>query len=208
MTIARMMAAQLREPSGIAGRLIMGGFFDRTSRRINEHTLDALEIESGESVLEVGFGGGAALESAAARAKEGTVVGVELSSVMVRRAERKCRRLVRQGRVRLYEGNVSDLPFDAGQFDRAYAVNTIYFWADPTGALREIRRVLKENGRLVLAIRSPEALAPYRFPEDILPAPKPGEVEASLQAAGFHAVRMEHRDRDQKLDTVLAIAHA
>lgn len=203
-----MLAAQLKKPSGITGRLIMGAFFDRASRRINEHTLDVLGIESGESVLEVGFGGGAALKGAAERARGGRVVGVELSPVMVRRAERKYRRLVRQGRVHLYEGNVYDLPFEAGEFDRAYTVNTIYFWDEPTSALKEIRRVLKENGRLVLAIRSPEALTPYEFPEDIMPTTTTAEVEASMWAAGFQAVRLEHKDRGEKLDTVLAIAEA
>jgi SAM-dependent methyltransferase len=31
---------------------------------------------------------------------------------------------------------------------------TLYFWPDPASALREIRRVLKPDGRRVLGIRS------------------------------------------------------
>lgn len=139
MSVARLLAAQLRELSRVAGRLLMGPFFDRTNRDINAHVLEALEIAPADKVLEVGFGGGATLAGAADKASEGAIIGVELSPVMVQRARRKCRSLIRQGRVELYEGDVYDLPFDEDEFDRAYTVNTFYFWSDP--ARRYVRCV-------------------------------------------------------------------
>lgn len=203
----RFLAAQLSRPSGLVGRM-MGAFFDRTNRGINAHTLKALDIQPGDVVLEVGFGGGAALAGAADRTKGGRVIGVDRSPVMVRRAKRKFRKLVQEGRVELHERDVHDLPFDAGTFDRAYSVNTVYFWADPAAALREIRRVLKEGGRFVLAMRSPDSLDVYRFPEEVLPSRTPEEVHSSLEAAGFADIRLEHKDKGERLDTVLAVARA
>ncbi|MFO8175831.1 MAG: class I SAM-dependent methyltransferase [Longimicrobiales bacterium] len=208
MNVKRFLTSQLREPTGLTGRLMMGTLFDRASRSINELTLDRLELERWHSVLEVGFGGGAALQCAAERAKKGRVVGVDLSPVMVHRAQRKCRKLLRQGRVELYEGDVHELPFEGGTFHRAFSVNTIYFCAEAAPALREIRRVLKNDGRVVLAMRSPEALASFQFPEDLLIPYSPEDVARSLEEAGFRDVNIEHEDRHEKLDCILALARA
>jgi SAM-dependent methyltransferase len=43
-----------------------------------------------------------------------------------------------------------------GAFDKALAINTIYFWPNPVADLQELRRVLRSDGRLVLG-----ALAPW-----------------------------------------------
>ena len=185
--------------------MMMGTFFDRTSRTINEHTLNCLGLEPWHSVLEVGFGGGSAIQSTVARLGEGKVVGVDLSPVMVRRAERKCRKLLQQGRVELCEGDVHELPFEDGVFHRAFSVNMVYFWDDPAAALGEIRRVLTDDGRVVLAMRSPEALGSYKFPEDLLIPYSPEDVANSLREAGFREVTFEHEDRHEKLDCVLTL---
>jgi len=208
MSVKRFLTSQLREPAGLTGRLMMGTLFDRASRTINEHTLNCLGLEPWHSVLEVGFGGGSAIQSTAARLGEGKVVGVDLSPVMVRRARRKCRKLLQQGRVELCEGDVHELPFEDGVFHRAFSVNTVYFWDDPAAALREIRRVLTDDGRVVLAMRSPEALASYQFPKDLLIPYSPEDVADSLREAGFREVTFEHEDRHEKLDCVLTLGFA
>ena len=75
--------------------------------------------------------------------------GVEISAVMVE-----------QGRARwgdsvdVHLADVATMPFEDASIDGLLSVNTIYFWPDPAAALREIRRVLKPGGRLVLGIRS------------------------------------------------------
>jgi SAM-dependent methyltransferase len=49
---------------------------------------------------------------------------------------------------------VSRLPFPDVRFDLVTAVETHYYWPDPANDLREIRRVLKPGGRLVIIAES------------------------------------------------------
>ena len=67
-------------------------------------------------------------------------------------------------------------------------MNTLYFWAEPVRDLREIRRVLRPEGRLVLGFRdrSDEALA--SFPSPTYRFHSASEVAALLAVAGFAGI--------------------
>jgi len=98
----------------------------------------------------------------------------------------RCRRFIEQGRVRLEVGDSSRLPFPANHFDKAYAVHTIYFWADPVAHLREIHRVLKPGGTLAIGLR-PKAAASGAddFPDSIYTFYETGRVRELLAESGF-----------------------
>jgi len=55
--------------------------------------------------------------------------------------------------VELHRADATAMPFAEAGADAVLSVNTIYFWREPRAALREIRRVLKPGGRLVLGVR-------------------------------------------------------
>ena len=50
------------------------------------------------------------------------------------------------------------MPYADGTFDKVCTVNTLYFWPSPLENVREMRRVMKPGGRLVVAFRSRESL--------------------------------------------------
>jgi SAM-dependent methyltransferase len=54
------------------------------------------------------------------------------------------------GRVAIQQASVSRLPFPDDVFDLVSAVETHYYWPQPVEDMREIVRVLKPGGRLVL----------------------------------------------------------
>jgi ubiquinone/menaquinone biosynthesis C-methylase UbiE len=97
----------------------------------NDATLDRLDLEPTDRVLEVGFGAGRALERVACVFVRGRVAGVDVSNEMLRMATRRCARFIHEGRVDLRLGTAEELPFEAAFFDKIYSVHTIYFWERP-----------------------------------------------------------------------------
>lgn len=152
----RFLAAQLARPRGLFGRLFMGRFLNVLNSDFNNLILQDLAIEPTSRVLEVGFGGGALLQSLCDRASMGFVAGLELSEEMIARARRALRGQIDAGRLELRHGSVESMPFGDEQFDRACAVNTIYFWPDLVASMREFRRILGPGSLLVLGFLSNE----------------------------------------------------
>ncbi len=145
---------QYRQPSGIVGRWI-GGRMARQHQPENAWTVDLLDPQAADHVLEIGFGPGIAVEQVAARAA--SVAGIDFSRTMVSAARKRNAAAIRERRVDLRYGDASALPFGDAAFDAAYSIHSIYFWPQPLAALREIRRVLKPGGRLILTVL-PKAL--------------------------------------------------
>jgi ubiquinone/menaquinone biosynthesis C-methylase UbiE len=178
------IARQSRCPSGILGRLI-GHVMSLETAEANDEVLRLLGLGEGDRVLEVGFGHGRTVERAAARVGAGIVVGVDASEEMVRMARQRCRHLIDAGRVRLELADGGSLPYADRSFDKAYTVHTIYFWDDPARHLRELRRVLRDGGRLVLGFHAKEEAVAASFPASVYSFPAVDDVRMLLERAAF-----------------------
>jgi ubiquinone/menaquinone biosynthesis C-methylase UbiE len=162
-------------PKGVLGRL--GGQLMSQDRWLPAWVLDLLEIHPSDAVLEVGPGPGLGLQLAAARAYQGSVVGVDRSETMLDMAHRRNRALIEAGRIALHLGSVDSLPFDDATFDKAMAINSHHIWPDPVAGLREVRSTLRAGGRIAIAITRFSYASPDNF-------------ESQLLEAGFTEVRL------------------
>ncbi|RMG20762.1 MAG: methyltransferase domain-containing protein [Deltaproteobacteria bacterium] len=104
------------------------------------------------AVLDLGCGPGVSTFVLAERLPDAAeVVGIDFSGEMIRRARRHhLRRHAELRHLRFLEADVTDLPFDAGRFDLAVGHSFLYLLPEKERALREIRRVLRPGGHLVL----------------------------------------------------------
>ena len=113
---------------------------------LGRRALQVLAPNPGESVLDIGCGGGkTAVDLARAVAPYGNVVGIDLSAAVLafaKRAADGCER------VRFVQGDAQVFPFEPASFDAAFSRFGVMFFTDPTAAFRNIRRCLKPNGRL------------------------------------------------------------
>jgi ubiquinone/menaquinone biosynthesis C-methylase UbiE len=140
---------QCQKPTGWLGRFILWNMNSRHSK-VTDWGLSNISIQKQDIILDVGCGGGRTVSKLAAIAGEGKVYGVDYSEASVAFAKRKNRHWIETGRVEIREGSVSHLPFAADMFDVVTAVETHFWWPDLPGDMREILRVLKPGGRLIV----------------------------------------------------------
>lgn len=153
--------------------------------------LDAAHVTPGTRLLDAGCGAG--LLPLLARLRGATVAGLDASAPLIAIARE------RLPAADLRVGELETLPFDDGSFDAVTAVNSVIFAADPDAALRELRRVVRAGGRVVVAVWGPpdrnqfsRAVMPRVAP--LMPPPPPGAPPAkpgALSVPGALAAAVE-----------------
>ena len=189
------LSRQLGRPRGWFGRRFMAKALNRGNRRLLDDAVEALAPASGERIVDVGFGGGHALDLIRERVAPARPAGVDISTVMIE-----------QGRARWGDGvdlhlaDVAAMPLPDGSVDGLLSVNTIYFWLDPAAALREIHRVLRPGGRLVLGVQRKAflLLSPVSWFGFRLYSTR--QLEQLLRAAGFE-VQVREKARGELIVT-------
>jgi ubiquinone/menaquinone biosynthesis C-methylase UbiE len=178
---------------------------NRVNRKIIDSTIALLELSPQHHVLDIGFGGGGSLSTLANTVSDGLVAGIDVSPEMVREADRRFRRPIAEGHMRVQLGDVSHLPFPDATFDRVFTINTIYFWPDALQGLSEIHRVLRDGGRAAVSIRSGEKMGKYAVTKYDFRLFSPDDVANLMRQAGFHDIRVDHSDRDHWYDQVIVL---
>jgi ubiquinone/menaquinone biosynthesis C-methylase UbiE len=178
-------ASQAAHPKGFFGRR-MGRMMADLNRDENDWTLSLLDIQPSDTVLEVGFGPGEALRTAASMVSQGHIVGVEISRTMISMARRLNESAIREGRVEILHGDVSSQRFADDTFDKIYAINVLYFLSDVDSTLWELHRVMKPGGRIAFAFGDKKELVKEKFAQTGVFALYTGEeIVELLLHAGF-----------------------
>ena len=112
--------------------------------------LDWLEPKEGEKILDIACGGGALSLKIAEKGCE--VYGVDLSEDAINSAKRLAER--EKIACKFEVGSAEDLPYPDGYFDKVVCSSSLEHFKDDIKALKEMHRVLKPNGKLVLTTDS------------------------------------------------------
>lgn len=179
------IARQSGHPRGWLGQVI-AAIMVRETAGANRAAIAALAAKPADRVLDIGCGSGLSIELLLQQLPQGHAAGSDPSPVMAARAQARNHRAVVQGRAAITIAPVEHLPFANKAFDAAMSVHTLYFWADLGGAFREIARVLRPGGRLVLVFRtSANAAAASSFPSEVYAVRSLEEVEQALVSEGL-----------------------
>jgi ubiquinone biosynthesis O-methyltransferase len=121
----------------------IGAITERLEGRL---ILELVGEVSGRTVLDIGCGDG---EFAFELARRGAIVtGIDASAAMIEAAKDGARQ--RHANIAFQVASAEQLPFPAEQFDIVTAVTILCFVEDATPVFREIARVLRPGGRLVI----------------------------------------------------------
>jgi SAM-dependent methyltransferase len=183
----------------------------RQTEPVTRWLLDALELEPGQTVLELACGPGDAGIAAAERLRPGgRLIATDATQAMV---DLVTERAKAAGLDDVVEAKAMDaewtFDFDAASVDAVLCRWGYMLMADPGTALRETRRVLRSGGRVALSAwaeteRNPWMGVPYaeigerglvERPPPGTPGPMawahPGRIAQELEDAGFVEPRVE-----------------
>lgn len=117
-------------------------------RRDMRHTLDRVNPQPGETVLELGPGPGAFTVAAARRVgPKGKIIAVDIQPEMIAQVEARVQ-AAGVTNVETHVASAYELPLEDASVDRAFLVTVLPEIPEPVRALREVRRVLKPGGIL------------------------------------------------------------
>ena len=122
-------------------------FANGLNRKANRALCAAVAQRIGpeDEVLECACGTGLLTQAVAPRCR--SLIATDFSEKMLRRAEKKCGKYKN---VRFAQADILALPYPDGQFDVVIAANVIHLLDEPIRALRELERVCRPGGRLVI----------------------------------------------------------
>jgi ubiquinone/menaquinone biosynthesis C-methylase UbiE len=192
MSKLEIIARQSRWPTGPLG-WIVARIMAFDTARVNDEAVTRLGVKPDDRVLELGCGHGRTLARLGRQVAGGQVAGVDPSAVMRAAAKSRNARAIASGRMTLSEGSADAIPHPDHHFDRVLTVHTLYFWPDLDAGLREIRRVLRQGGTVLIAHRpADDSAALEQLPESIYRLSRIDALEAALLDAGFRAVATDY----------------
>lgn len=124
---------------------------DRAMAAYHGTFMAACGIARGERVLDIGCGTGQTTRDAAAAARPGPALGVDLCARMIELA----RQLAAShdiGNASFVQADAQIYPFPAGSFDVAISRTGTMFFGDPATAFANICRAIRPGGRLVMLV--------------------------------------------------------
>lgn len=134
----------------------MAAHLERSATRpdqqlVNQALVEVLEPQRGEKLLEVGSGSGTLCRMMChAIGGDGIVTGVDIAPAMCAIAKRIAAQEDGSWRIPFSAGQAEMLPLAANSFDGSFAARLLLHAPDPVAVIREMLRVTRQGGRIVL----------------------------------------------------------
>ena len=202
----KIIAQQLRRPSGLPGRLFMAALLNRANARHIQQTIDLLDLQASDHVLDAGFGGGLSFRLMLPHLPLGWLAGVDVAPIMVHQAARRFAAFIHTGKLTLCTADIAHLPYRRGRFDKICTINTIYFWDDPIACLAELRRILTADGQLVVAMEAHDQRQAPRFTQYGFAHYTSDDLQHLLKQAGFSQCTIVHGNQQGLPASIFGIA--
>lgn len=136
-----------RNPQGDLGEKLLD-WMTVNHESLSRWGISHLDIKKDDIILDIGCGSGVNVERFLEMSER--VYGIDYSKLAVEKSVILNQQAIDEGRCKIVQASVSDMPFDDNSFDIITAFETVYFWPDIAGDLKETRRVLKDDGIILI----------------------------------------------------------
>jgi len=158
-----------------------------------------IKLSGNEDVLDIGCGGGQNIANFLKRTN-GKVHGIDYSPASVAKSLKKNKKAVTEKRSEIVQANVSAIPFENKTFDLVTAFETIYFWENIINDFKEVKRVLKPNGKFVVCNESSKMEGNERWTNILdMNIYTAEEIIDTMQQAGFADVKSYKKENTQQI---------
>lgn len=111
-----------------------------------KHAITYMDIKTGDRILDVGIGTGLSLSVFPRNCK---VVGIDLSTEMLRKAKEKIERNGLKN-IKVLSMDAMNVGFRDNSFDKVFISHVVSVVPDPYQVMSEVRRVCKKGGQVVI----------------------------------------------------------
>ena len=178
------LATQLRHPNGDDGKEV-GRQMNKGNKHICLNSYKVLRPQSNSLILEIGMGNGLFVKDLLRLAHNLKYIGLDFSQTMIDEARILNKALIEAEKVSFINGSVENLPFEDNSIDYITTTNTIYFWPNLKENTKEIYRVLKPNGKILIGYRSKAFMNKIELTQHGFNKFTKKEIEDVLHSTGF-----------------------
>lgn len=196
MSFSSFFSKQARKPSGLFGRLVMSNIFDFGNSYLNRFVNELLSPQNGEFILDIGCGTGKLIYTMARKISDGNFEGIDFSETMISIAQKRNKKNIQTGQVKILNGNFDELPLQNDYYDKVCSVNTIYFWPKPEYTAQKIADITKPGGFFIAGFEDMTQLEQRNLDAGVFRIYSTKEVKNLFVEAGFSSdVTIETRKK-------------
>ncbi|MQR94318.1 class I SAM-dependent methyltransferase [Fictibacillus phosphorivorans] len=184
-SIKEFIDQNYQTPKGLIGTYIVEKMV-RQHKPETDWTIDLLELQDQDHVLELGCGAGYAIQIISERYLVQEIVGIDLSATAIRSATTRNKKTVNKERTKLIQANFNALPFPDKMFNKVFSIQTIYFWDKIDIIVSEIYRVLKPGGMVVITFSNGKDDKTWKSVQEV----SENQVMPFMMETGFNDVSL------------------
>lgn len=187
-----------KKPEGLGGK-IMVAMMNSGHGKLADWGMSFLSLSTDAAVLDCGCGGGANLRKLLKLCANGTVTGIDYSSVSVEKSKRLNAKTISEGCCCVLEASVAALPFEDNKFDVVTAFETVYFWPGLVDCFREVYRAMKNSGTFLIcneATGDTDKNDKWTQLIDGMTIYRDAQLKTALREAGFTNIQIHKNKKD------------
>ena len=183
------IGSQFGNPHGTIGRVCCV-LMNVINKPMYRKTISLIKIESGDKILDIGYGNGFLLNLLYKKQKV-DMYGIDISEDMQVRASKKNKKAFSENHLHLQVGDCCNLEFEDEMFSSVTSINTVYFWDDTVKGLNEIRRVLKTGKSFYNVVYTKKWLDTLSYTQKGFKKFLPEQLKELGNQAGFEKIEVQ-----------------